>query len=763
MPASIVQQNSGNTGTETPASIDVTLASDDTVDNWLILVIASDATVDTPAGWILDRAQVNNAGHYVFRKATTGTDQTWNIPIKNAAAVWWLAELEGLAETPFDAAASEGSNQGSNSRSTTTTTPATDWDDLYLIGSVSQSSGISLTGPTGWTNSHVAQGSYQTSAKVSGINVGVTVADRHVSATGGYETTASGFSTSASTGIIVAYRVSDGQEAGGTLHGGGSITAAVSIGILTSGVLHGGGSISAAVTTRRWIFYDRLNNLVQTINPDDFNQETSLGTWKYTGSDPDEPPLSTIARVERPIPGMPNDFEIQYTVGHVIGEPFWSQRLATGSDTDMSQNYAVEPDTFYGNTCWLGAILEQDTGDGVRGRIEIWYYEADGTPLGEWAGAYLPLIDLRRHGTWHRTPLTARHARFGVRFTGAQRYGFMVDGDIYFVRDIRVLGTFGPHGGGNLQASATDGTHLTLRPLATTRPGSWDTGPIAGGSLEGHTSDLVDTTYMKGTGRSRWIPVKGGPDVGTISVKETLPDYTGPMTFFSGTHVIEGVKLDGYQLLSAFVNNGAELIFRNCWFVGEGFWGILNNAGTLLVEDCYSTPPPVPTQYIFCAGSNVTLRRVKIDPGEDGIRTGTNCLYEMVHVTGPNNARTYGDAMQSVAGSNVRISYCYLRNTMNPVFPGAGNSVIIATEDFGPIFDWTFEHSYFENGANHTVDIGEKGGQWPADMKFNDIIMEHPLDRYMNIGPAPQPANLITQWDNVRDELGNPILNPLGP
>ena len=212
MAAAIVQQASGNTGTGTPTSIDPTLASNDTVGNWLILIVTSDATVSTPSGWALDKSQVNSAGHYVYRKATTGSDATWNIPVNSASSCWWVAEISGLDDTtPFDESASTGGVSGTTSRSTGTT-GTTDTADEYLIGSASQSTTGTPTGPGSWTNSFVQQ-AYDNTTKGAGTNVSVMVATLVVSSTGTYETTAEDFSSAASTGIIVTYRVTGVAEA----------------------------------------------------------------------------------------------------------------------------------------------------------------------------------------------------------------------------------------------------------------------------------------------------------------------------------------------------------------------------------------------------------------------------------------------------------------------------------------------------------------------------------------------------------------------
>lgn len=68
-----------------------------------------------------------------------------------------------------------------------------------------------------------------------------------------------------------------------------------------------------------------------------------------------------------------------------------------------------------------------------------------------------------------------------------------------------LLGTATPevsatiNGGGSITAAASQQTNQILRPASTITPGTWDTGPTTGQSLDGYTSDDSDSTYIEDT------------------------------------------------------------------------------------------------------------------------------------------------------------------------------------------------------------------------------------------------------------------------
>ncbi len=214
MAAAIVQQASGNSGAGTADTYDVTLPSDTAADNQLVIIVSSDATVATPSGFTLDRSQVNNNGHYHFRKVSVAETASWTIdPGGSSSTSWWVAEISGLEASPVDQVNSAGSGTQQSSRSTesVTTTVA----DTLLIGSVGGSSSTAgrPVAIVSWTNSFVEE-DWTVSTKSSGTDVSIGVAVRTVSSTGSYSSTASWTGDCATAGMIVAYKIAAGGTPG---------------------------------------------------------------------------------------------------------------------------------------------------------------------------------------------------------------------------------------------------------------------------------------------------------------------------------------------------------------------------------------------------------------------------------------------------------------------------------------------------------------------------------------------------------------------
>jgi len=272
-----------------------------------------------------------------------------------------------------------------------------------------------------------------------------------------------------------------------------------------------------------------------------------------------------------------------------------------------------------------------------------------------------------------------------------------------------------------------------------------------------HTVAVDNPVHADNTGL--FIPAwDGNPDVGTIDDRTGLATYTGDTEFSSGSHTIEDRKI--VDTITMDSESTANLTVRNCWINGSGNWGIIQDgSGSLTMEDCYCSPSAGPTEWIAVTGQNLTIRRVKFDPGEDAIRLSSNSLIEQCHVLGPNDALTYGDAIQSTGGDGMVISYCYLKNTMQTGQPGAGNAAIIATNDATQVNDLLIEHSVLEGGANGVLQINRKT-TCPTSIQLNDVIMDD-LDggTFVNIGDCDTGSN-VTQWDNVREQDGTPIPNP---
>ncbi len=139
-----------------------------------------------------------------------------------------------------------------------------------------------------------------------------------------------------------------------------------------------------------------------------------------------------------------------------------------------------------------------------------------------------------------------------------------------------------------------------------------------------------------------------------------LVDRPNRAFFDSGGSVtVEDVRfVDGFE-----VSNGTSVTVRNCHVVSpDSFWTILVRSGSLLMEDCqigdYTSIPGERG----VGGDNVTLRRVKIVGHTDGLKAGSNSLYEEIWITDLREAQPddHPDAMQDEGSGGYTVRYSRL-------------------------------------------------------------------------------------------------------
>jgi hypothetical protein len=142
-----------NNGQFTTTSWNVTLPVASTASSTLVVIVAANTTVSTPASWTLRTSQVGNMGHYWFERAGTSLS---SIAFTSAAGagVWTIFELP----TPAVYVSATGVNV--SSAGTTYTTPnhtptAGARNVLASIGS--SGSGGSVKTVSGWTASYVEE------------------------------------------------------------------------------------------------------------------------------------------------------------------------------------------------------------------------------------------------------------------------------------------------------------------------------------------------------------------------------------------------------------------------------------------------------------------------------------------------------------------------------------------------------------------------------------------------------------------------------
>lgn len=186
MAISIVQSNSGSTGTGSATTIPATLSSGTTAGNVLVLAMAADRYFPSPpTGWTLNANSKNETflGQYVYTKTATAGETSWNITHAQLTSVSWVVlEVTGVDAAAFDVAAAQFAQSSGNSYTTANLTPTA--GERILVAALSgSSSATSLPGVSGWTNSFTENAESWTT-KVSGDNNNVGIATRVVVADG---------------------------------------------------------------------------------------------------------------------------------------------------------------------------------------------------------------------------------------------------------------------------------------------------------------------------------------------------------------------------------------------------------------------------------------------------------------------------------------------------------------------------------------------------------------------------------------------------
>ena len=193
---SIVQQNSG---TFSGTSFTPTLPGASSASNGIILIVAGNTTVTTPASWTLRTSQVNFMGHYCYTR--DGVSLT-SVAVSNSAGqgTWWIAEiLSGV----YDTSTSANNTATGTSYTTPNLTPTA--GTRILIASIGSTvDTVQARTVSGWTNSFIEQADVQQTSADWPMQ-GVAVLDNQ-SANGvaSYSTSATYSSTAVGRSAIIA-------------------------------------------------------------------------------------------------------------------------------------------------------------------------------------------------------------------------------------------------------------------------------------------------------------------------------------------------------------------------------------------------------------------------------------------------------------------------------------------------------------------------------------------------------------------------------
>ena len=210
MSATLVQKK----GAQTPASaasLTVTLDSPPTPGNTLIACCNSDATVATPAGFSLAVSSISGQGLYIFYRVAQSGDGAAVVFVPSVidSVAAGVLEYSGLTATPLDKTASGSASAGSTSVGTGTTGTTAQAAEL-LIACVGPHAGAGAFSVSAWTNSFTEQITEGDGLGTVGTTiVGCFVADRIVSATGAYSSTATYSPAGDAGGAIATFKIAD--------------------------------------------------------------------------------------------------------------------------------------------------------------------------------------------------------------------------------------------------------------------------------------------------------------------------------------------------------------------------------------------------------------------------------------------------------------------------------------------------------------------------------------------------------------------------
>lgn len=225
--SAVVQSTGGNTGTNAApgASITVAFTGNTTSGNTALLLVSCDNIVSTPAGWTLDKSSVFNNGHYVFRKAATGTNMSASMAITGSGfpTSWQLIEIVGTPSLGFS------STTGASSSATTATATAitpTAGSPFIVIGTLGSSKSVTPAAlfNTSTTASFISAAPDEATTIVQvATNIGLVTYYRDIASASGtysFAGTVGAGGNAAWTGMMVAY-----AQTGGVTNFNGSASA----------------------------------------------------------------------------------------------------------------------------------------------------------------------------------------------------------------------------------------------------------------------------------------------------------------------------------------------------------------------------------------------------------------------------------------------------------------------------------------------------------------------------------------------------------
>jgi len=197
----------------------------------------------------------------------------------------------------------------------------------------------------------------------------------------------------------------------------------------------------------------------------------------------------------------------------------------------------------------------------------------------------------------------------------------------------------------------------------------------------------------------------GLSDPGALTVHE------GSITVSEDGAVIENLEIRGTLRIEA--NN---VVVRNVWVYTSSSWTVYVGSGSLTITDSEIGNTKVVGERGI-GGSNIVARNLDIHSVEDGIKLGSNAVYDRVRVHNLNSQSSspHTDAVQADGGAkNSTIKNSSLSST-GP--RGLGNAAVFLKSDLGSISNITISNNTL-NGGNYMNSVRDGGNGYPTGVRF---------------------------------------------
>lgn len=232
---------------------------------------------------------------------------------------------------------------------------------------------------------------------------------------------------------------------------------------------------------------------------------------------------------------------------------------------------------------------------------------------------------------------------------------------------------------------------------------------------------------------------------------DVLEVHEGNLNITTDGAVVENLEIRGSLRIDA-----EDVLVRNVWVYTTSFWTVYVGSGSATFEHLEIGHPDVVGERGI-GGDNVTARYLDIHSVEDGIKIGSNVLYDnvTVHDLDSTRADPHADAVQADGGQDNAVIMNSSLDSTGPL--GNGNAAVLIKSDLGTLDNITITNSYL-NGGNYTVFVRDGGNGMPTNVAFtnNQVGDDRNYGVVSTDGPLTWEGNSLTATGQVIDTEGEP-------